>query len=440
MKKTLACGFALIVGLSAPLMAERVYIPVVDAQGVDGKSLATQLSVSNFDGVERPYSSVFLKSESDGTEVSGRGGQTVVPANQAVFFKRVAAAGEAGLLEIDAAPDMLVSSWIKTTRGQRTFYSGVPVITEQNRVAAGGFTYLNGVGRTGSRDVAQLSLVNLGETSSLCQVDAVDLDGAFVRNLGSFAVSSLSLSRFDDALGLRGEAATTLKVSCDQAFYAFAVAVDSASSEVSFLNPATAVEKATAPKAGKASVVFSQSGVFHVAVKEKPKSILRVPVPDSLRSGNLKAEFDFVAGPWNPRLPSGAHNLLFFHRGRFRGNTIANVNALGPKKDFLKINQNIDLPAKTNTSSKVAQSFVRGQTYHATVNYDASNKSVKLTLSQNGQVLRTLSLNGTARDRVLMVPASGLVAEFGNYNNQELPEVSSLGWTFSNFRVEIQIK
>jgi hypothetical protein len=29
------------------------------------------------------------------------------------------------------------------------------------------------------------------------------------------------------------------------------------------------------------------------------------------------------------------------------------------------------------------------------------------------------------------------VAEFGNYNNQALPEVSSLGWSFANFHVEI---
>ena len=38
---------------------------------------------------------------------------------------------------------------------------------------------------------------------------------------------------------------------------------------------------------------------------------------------------------------------------------------------------------------------------------------------------------------MITVPGTGLVAEFGNYNNQALPEVSSLGWKFANFHVEI---
>ena len=45
--------------------------------------------------------------------------------------------------------------------------------------------------------------------------------------------------------------------------------------------------------------------------------------------------------------------------------------------------------------------------------------------------------DGTARNRLITVPGTGLVAEFGNYNDQELPEVSSLGWRFANFHVEI---
>ena len=35
------------------------------------------------------------------------------------------------------------------------------------------------------------------------------------------------------------------------------------------------------------------------------------------------------------------------------------------------------------------------------------------------------------------MPGTGLVAEFGNYNDQPLPEVSSLGWKYANFHVEI---
>ena len=57
------------------------------------------------------------------------------------------------------------------------------------------------------------------------------------------------MSRFEDALGLRGEAAATAKVACDQPFYALAAMVDSKTSEVSFVNPADAIEKVEARKA-----------------------------------------------------------------------------------------------------------------------------------------------------------------------------------------------
>ena len=53
-------------------------------------------------------------------------------------------------------------------------------------------------------------------------------------------------------------------------------------------------------------------------------------MPKQLNASRVSAEFDVVAGPWNPRLKKGAHNLIFFHRGRFRSNTLANVNAFGP--------------------------------------------------------------------------------------------------------------
>ena len=248
-----------------------------------------------------------------------------------MYLDKVAAAGETGLLAVDASPDLAVSAWIKSTHGKRVYYAGLPVITE-NQLAAGSATYLNGVGRAGSRDVTQLALVNLGEIASQCQVDVVALDGSLLRNAGSVEVPAKSISRFEDALGLRGEAAATAKVSCDQPFYALAAMVDSKTSEVSFVNPADAIEKVKARKAAATNglITFTQSGNFHLATKTNPKKILRIPVPKQLNATRISAEFDVVAGPWNPRLKKGAHNLIFFHRGRFRSNTLANINAFGP--------------------------------------------------------------------------------------------------------------
>jgi hypothetical protein len=440
MKKSLACALALsALGLAAPMRADTVFIPVVEPVNAAGAPLATQLWISNFDGVERPYATAFFQADRAGAAPKAAASSTV-PADRAVYLEKVAAVGETGLLAVDASPELAISAWIKSTHGKRVFYAGLPVITAENQLAAGTATYLNGVGRDGSRDVTQLALVNLGETAAQCQVDVVALDGSLVRNAGSVEVAAKSMSRFEDALGLRGEAATTARVACDQPFYALAAMVDSKTSEVSFVNPADAIEKVQARKASATTnpvITFSQSGNFHLATKTDPKKILRIPVPKQLNASRVSAEFDVVAGPWNPRLKKGAHNLIFFHRGRFRSNTLANVNAFGPNNNNFKSAQNLDLPARYSTSAKVGFAFQQGQTYHVSILYSAADNKVTYGIYQNGSLVKGGQYDGSARNRLITVPGTGLVAEFGNYNNQELPEVSSLGWRFANFHVEI---
>ena len=443
MKKSFACTLALAaLGLAAPMRAETVYVPVLEPVNAHGTPLPTQLWLSNFDNVDRPYATAFLQADGGGG-AQVKSAAASVPANRGVYLSRVSAEGETGLMAIEAAPELAINAWVKVTHGQDTFYAGLPVISTETQIAAGEAAYLNGVGRLGNRDVTQLALVNLGEAASQCQVDQVAADGSLARNLGSIEVPAKAMSRFDDALGLRGEAASTVRVSCDQPFYALASMVDARTSEVSFVNPAAEIVEAKAEKARKppaatpSVIVFNQSGLFHTATPSNPKKVLRVPAAKQFTAGRVSAEFDIKAGPWNPRLPKGAHNLIFFHRGRFRSNTLANVNAFGPGNDKVKSAQNIDLPAKYSTSTQLGFEFQQGQTYHILMVYDARNKAISFVISQDGKVLKVGRYDATAHNRLLTIPGSGLVAEFGNYNNQELPEVSSLGWSFSNLHIEI---
>lgn len=442
MKRALAYSVALIaLGLAAPLKAERVYVPIIDALGADGKPLTTQLWISNFEGVERSYSSIFLKSEADGTGLSGRGPLNRVPANKAAYLRQAADEGETGLLEIDAA-DLSVNAWIKTSRGARTFYAGVPVISDATRMEAGGTTFLNGLApeahRSVNRSVTGLSLVNLGSDVASCQVDFLRADGTALGAGVAADVPALSMRPFADALSLGSEPeARSARVSCDQPFYAYAVAVDRGTSEVSFATPEdgfTAKVRRAETKATGGLIVFTQDGLFHSANKSVPKKILRVPVPHQMAMESVEVEFDVVAGPWNPRMKSGAHNLIFLHRGQFRSNTIANVNAMGPKRSLFKISQNLDMPAKSSTQAEAGYAFVYGQTYHVRIVQNALSRTVTGTLSYNGQVVRRMDFAGSVKNGEILVLASGLVAEFGNYNNQHLPEVSSLAWKYLNFK------
>jgi hypothetical protein len=443
MKKSLACALSLsALSLAVPIQAETLYVPVIEPLNAAGAPLATQLWISNFDGVARPYSTTLL-ADREGVEAKSAG--ATVPARRAVYLDRATAQGETGLLAVDADAELLVNAWVKSGRGKNVHYAGLPVLSSETQVAAGAAAYLNGVGREGSRDVTQLALINLGETAAQCQVDVVAEDGSLARNAGSVEVPAKSMNRFEDALGLRGEPAVTARVSCDQPFYALAAEVDGKTSEVSFVNPSEAVEKAAAGRArkqpastgGSSVITFDQNGLFHTATPQNAKKILRIPVPQQLNATKVLAEFDVVAGPWNPRLPKGAHNLIFLHRGKFRSNTLANVNAFGPGNDKAKSAQNVDLPAHYSTSVQLGFEFQQGQTYHISSLYDAASKKVTFGIYQNGNLVKGGQFDATSRNRVLLVPGTGLVAELGNYDNQPLPEVSSLGWKFANFHVEI---
>jgi hypothetical protein len=438
MKKSLVCCLALAaLGLAAPMRAKTVYVPVVEPVNANGGALATQLWISNFGPEQLPYSTNLLRADGAAAETKSIG--ATVPADRAVYLDKVAAEGETGLLAVDAAEDLLVNAWVQSGHGKQVFYAGLPVISADNQIAAGASTYLNGVGRLGSRDTTQVSLINLGPTAAQCQVDVVDGDGAFLRSAGSVEVPALSMKKYEDAFGLRGAAAASAKVSCDQPFYALAATLDSKTAQVSIVNPSDAAEKASKPPATTIPnpLIFDQTGLFHTATKDNPKKILRIPVPAAFDAKKVFAEFDIVAGPWNPRLKKGAHNLIFFHRGRFRSNTLANINAFGPNNNKVKDAQNIDLPPRYNTQVQLGYLFQQGQSYHISMLYNAALKNVDFGVFQNGQLVKGGHFSATASHQILTIPGTGLVAEFGNYNNQGLPEVSSLGWKFANFHVEI---
>jgi hypothetical protein len=157
--------------------------------------------------------------------------------------------------------------------------------------------------------------------------------------------------------------------------------------------------------------------------------------------------WDVNVGPWFARNPSGNHNMLFLHRGRFRSNTVSNTNAFGPKKSFIKIAQNLDLPALHNTNKKMSYALSQQGTYHFRNIYDAGNKQVTLEMFQNGELLRSMQISGTAKNKVLLVDATGLspkgalFAEFGHHAGQHPPEVPNPpGWRFSDLRIEMQTK
>lgn len=431
MKKLFSPALAVcLLGLAAaPVAAEKVYVPVTQPH-------ATELWISNYDLTERPFTATFLGVESSG---AGRRIQDVVPADRAVLLDKVAPAGETGLVELDAAPELLVDAWVtSTSRRGVTYITGVPVIRGANRIAAGGTALLN---RLGS-GMSGLGLVNLGSRAASCQVEPVRVDGSTAGASAAFEVAPASLRRLD---GAPDSEAVAAKVSCDQPFYAYATAVDAGTSEVSFVIPSPAGEAIAAPARAKrngenlpaGAVVFNQNGFFHSPARGNDKGIIRIPVPRELALSRMNIDWDVTVGPWSKRKPDGSHAMMWLHRGKFRSNTVANVNAWGLAKRFIKVNQNLDLPPRKNTNTSVKLGVEQGKTYHVRYMYDALSRSINVAFSEGGELRQTGRLPGTIKNHVLKIPKTGLVAEFGHYSTQHPPEVETWGWSYGNLRIEM---
>lgn len=442
MRKVLVHTLALCaLGLTAPVVAETLYVPVAEPLGVDGAPLATELQISNYDLTDRPYKAAFLASESAGMDKAGRVFQDVVPADQAVVLDKIAPAGQPGLLRIEAGPGMLVDAFVKTAARGVTYITGVPVISRWNQVAAGDTALLNGLGR----DVTSLALVNLGPGAASCSVDFAGADGSLVGSPSAITVEAVTLRQFNDALGLGSEPqAVAAKVSCDQPFFAYATALDRGTSEVSFTIPSPEGEAVAAPvkraqdKADPpaGSIVFTKNGFFHNASRGNEKAEIKVPTNGrQLNLSKIIIEWDVKVGPWSPRFPGGTHNLIWMHRGKYRSNTIANANAWGNGKGRIGNNQNVDMAKGTNTKMTIGLNLLQGQTYRIVQTYDAANREVFVNYIQGNTVLRIARFAGTAKNRTLTIEPGGSIAEFGHWANQHKPEMATWGWSYGNLRV-----
>ena len=288
-----------------------------------------------------------------------------------------------------------------------------------------------------------------GNAAAQCTVELLGARGVVLEK-ESIKVGAASTAQVDfaDRIGLRMAAGAN--VTCDRPFYAYGAAAGVSDPKVvwaeGFGPNAPCDFTVTAAQTEPNLWVATKDGPVHTASKTKAKGVVCVKVPQDLTLNKMVFEWEVNPGPWSTKKPSGNHNMLFVHRGRFRSNTVSNVNAFGPGKAFIKVAQNVDLPPRNSTNTKMGMLLQNGTTYLLRYTYDAANKQVKAEVYQSGTLLKSTTFTATAKNKVLMIQARGLsekgsfFAEFGHNAHQELPEMPSFGWRYSNFRAEMHVK
>jgi hypothetical protein len=451
MKKLLFASLVLAVSASAvsPAFAGFVYVPVLDRTGSGGSKHTTEVWVSNNGTEERRYATFFLPAGSGGIQRSGTSTKATVLGGRTVKLVGISGVGAPGLLEIEGGTQVLVEARMSNApSGGFGAATAVPVISSENALAPNAVAELLALSRDTSGAYTDLEVVNLGNQAAQCAIQLFRADGTQIGSTAKVAVPPLALRHFGDVftvLGVTSVADARARVACNQTFFAFAGIFNPARTLLTFATPAASgastLAGPNAPPQGE-TIVFEQSGQVHKPVLGNETRQITVPVPRALSLKRVTIDWDVVPGPWTASKPDGNHNLIWVHRGKYRSNTLANVNTFGPPRSGIKNTQNLDMAARALTLQEVPLVLQEGVSYHFHYVYNAETNRVTLTVTSQGSTpttVATLDMEGSAASRLITVPATGLIVQFGHTAAQaaEGIEFPTYGWVYSNLRIEM---
>ena len=415
MKKSFVCVALSALALTAPVSAEKVYVPILETTAADGAVAATRVRA---------------------------GGEVIA---------NLAPAKRTGLIALETEDAFQVSAWTVDRAGREI--AEVPVFSGAEAYVAGLDVPLDRLTRPRAIASLQVGAANLSEHTASCQATLFARNGNRLAEI-PFEVEPMSLTR-KDGLAVAGRGRVSeVRVTCDQSFYPFAFAADEGG-----LNPTVA--KGIGPNGScdfflplvrqndDSFTLQTPAGIFHTATRQDPKGVVCVRVGTELRVAKATFEWDVTVGPWSSRDKAGLHNLGYFFLDRFRSGTIGNINVAGPNKSFLKFAQNVNMPPPSNTNVKAGYAMHPGATYHVVYTFDAHNKSASLQVFHNGVEVKKLAKEtkpGNNQSLILEPYGSGNLAglatvlEFGNFLGQHHPEEASIGWKYANFKMRVTTK
>lgn len=443
MKKALL-GCLASLALAIPAAAGNLYVPLLD-RDTSGSRQRTEVWIGNSGALERFYTATFLPAGTDGTPVSGTGSRASVLGARTVKLTGLTTTGNFGLLEISAAPQLQVEARLANSTGSGPVFSlPLPVITSTNALPSGSSAQLLGLGRSNAGAFTDLGVVNLDRQSTTqCAVSFFRANGTQIAGTANISVDPLSMRRFGDALGLLGEnevADARAQVTCDRTFYAFASVFSPSGGYLLVTGPtgsgASTLGGDPVPNPGN-TVVYTLDGTVHTPAVGNESRQLVVPTGGALRLRRMVIELDVTPGAFTAGNTDKSHNIFWAHRGRFRSNTIGNINVFGPARNEVRNNSNVDVAPAAISAQQTSLVLQQGTTYRFRYLYNAETATITTTVSSGGVTVAAMEQPATAANRTLNVAASGFNLHIGHGVRPNVPEFPSYGWQYANLRVEM---
>jgi len=463
MRKPVVLGLLGLFTSLVPAFAGTVYVPVAPPQKIGDVIYRTQVVVGNTGGAARQLETSFIASGRDGTQVGTAPAKATVPARGTLVLTNLAPAGREGMLEISGPPELAVSARLEAvSRSGRILSSAsLPVVGSDHVVPGGATAQLQGIGRVAAGVRHRFGLINLGLEEAACTVTAYRATGAPVGKPAGFTVPALSHSSVATPLAALGPALYTearVEVSCDTAFYTYAVqlspegAATVSGPSVTLESELVAVgqllgaiedrgippgyneeveeEEITGDALGAAVISpdrLSFPGVFLNARRGDSYRAFDLPLSAGVRYKRITVDFDLYLHKWVNPLFHGVMGLRRNDRTLYAGLILRGDRA----KTIL------DLGKDELARDKKSGPWRPRSSYHIRIISDAEARRITLQVFQRGKLVHTLAGPMTTPDLAITGDRK-IRVDFGGTKVADGAYFPPYGWKYSNLIVQAE--
>ncbi len=296
---------------------------------------------------------------------------------------------------------------------------------------------LKGLVSGGSR-TSGLALANLAGAGAHCSVSLEDAEG---KSLGEVAVTLAPRAHryLGDLFAGRGEiAGARAEVSCDRAFYAFAVIPDQETGDVAVVDSSLIVEtKAVTPctaAGGPRVVCFDSKGIVHQPTPGEPVKRVTFPVPVNTY-GRIKMSLDITVGAFYKPDPDAKHLIYWFVLNK-NLDMIGMLYFRGPDAYTALSRYGIGLTHPQKIKLVKPFKAVPGRTYRCENDLDMAKGTITITVTDTDSGDKVV-LSGRANVRQLATKTNDkLVLDMAFPEGKTPDEVPSYNWVYKDVHVE----
>jgi hypothetical protein len=231
-------------------------------------------------------------------------------------------------------------------------------------------------------------------------------------------------------------------VSCEKAFYSYALLNDGAGRRFDVINPVQEVNDPlvaadTVPVCPAHAQCFDAPGIVHIPLPPpgSPWGRVAFPAPAGL-STRFRLTMDVTVADWYKPEPDGKHLIYWFVISK-------NIDMpgllyfLGPNKNEAFARHGIGL--KHPQKLKIRKPFAAqiGHTYHIDNDYDMAGHHYTITITDTatGQVAVVLSGRPNVSQYTIK-PRNNFLVDMGFFPDKVPTEVPSYNWKYANVHVE----